>query len=115
MRNGGEIDRNMELLAILVAVFAVVAIFGLTRVSNEADFLADMAELEQLRSDYAAMTPGERAYARINVLDWNMKIARNKQFRKQWWSWFLLPEQWEFVQPISIQAEERKPSIQNGL
>lgn len=97
-------DDLKEIARIFLCLLA--AILGLTlvaaRVGNELSLPANIARIEQLRTDAARTALGANEDVIGQVTAWNQKIRANQRYRTLWYGRLAVPAGWEQVKVIEV-------------
>uniref|UniRef100_A0A6M3LIV3 Uncharacterized protein n=1 Tax=viral metagenome TaxID=1070528 RepID=A0A6M3LIV3_9ZZZZ len=86
--------------SILVGVLLFAYSTGM--VANKLSVPAEMAKIEQLRQDIQKPNHGDLESLINTAVKINMEIKEAQYYNTQWWSYLVIPNEWDSVKLIEI-------------
>ena len=80
----------------------VTALLAVSALSMRLSLPGELAEIESIRHDAALVTPGSDEGVLRLVAEKNAAIAIYQRQNAIWWSDWLVPDEWDSVEPIAI-------------
>lgn len=87
---------------IIFVVGIVLLIAGLVVVAQHVSLPGSRAEIEQLRSDAANVSPATAEDVIGQVTAWNQTIVSYQRYNQIWWSSWAIPDGWDDIKVISV-------------
>jgi len=76
----------------------------ITRAAGYMELPGAVAKIEQLRADVWAVDLLASEDVLGQVTEWNQTILSNQRYNRIWWAGWMIPDEWEAVQPISVRG-----------
>jgi hypothetical protein len=85
-------------IIVIIVIMTYAVLCGVTR----SKLPGEIAQIEQLRKDSAQVSIHESEDVIGQITQWNQEIISNQTYNKIWWADWVIPDDWESVEPIKI-------------